>query len=215
MTPDLPDMDSWSNEERDAWDALNEQQRVFVVAFVGEANFNQTRAADLAGYGGTYGSKRAIGSRLLTIVNINTVKDALLRSRIMPAHEVMARVSEDARASMEDFVDEHGDFSLREAKERGVLGAIKKLKVRSGLDSKGLPWTETSIELVDRQAALRDLLKAYGVTTKSTIELTGKDGKDLNLGVTFDLSGLTDEEVDLLERALEKASDAQPGADQG
>jgi|GEM_PF-4658436 len=142
-----------------------EKQRQFVLAYIGEARFNATEAARLAKYDGSDETLRAIGYENLTKPHIRAAIDEILEEHAITERQAVAIVSSHARASIGDFidiVDEEGDdgnskqtirLNLMRAQEAGLLHLIKKV----GHDSRGRPY----IELVDAQAALKDLLAYY------------------------------------------------------
>ena len=141
-----------------------EKQRQFVLAYIGEARFNATEAARMAKYDGSDETLRAIGYENLTKPHIRAAIDEILEEHAITERQAVAIVSSHARASIEDFidiVDEEGDegskqsfrLNLLKAQNAGLLHLIKKV----GYDSRARPY----IELVDAQAALKDLLAYY------------------------------------------------------
>jgi len=136
---------------------LTGKQLAFVNFYLGEANFNATEAARLAGYKGSYGSLRVIGHENITKLNIKQAIAARMEQIAMPANEVLVRLSEQARGSIEDLLDVEGYFirdDLKKAKERGKLNLIKKITFN---DFGGVK----SFELHDPQAALVHLGKHH------------------------------------------------------
>jgi len=162
-THDTPDIDALLA-------ALTDKERAFVLAYVD--CLNATKAAKLARYSET--SARQIGSENLSKPHIRTAIDALLDARAMPAGEILARLSEYARGSMEDFFSVRGrgiTLDLKKASERGVLHLIKRYsKTKQGV----------TIELHDPQAALQLLGRHYRLFIDRT-ELTGKDGDPIEV----------------------------------
>jgi phage terminase small subunit len=162
-TPDTPDLDALLA-------ALTDKERAFVLAYV--ECLNATKAAKLARYSET--SARQIGSENLSKPHIRAALDALLDARAMPAGEILARLSDHARGSMEDFFSVRGrgiTLDLKKAAERGVLHLIKRYsKTKQGV----------TIELHDPQAALQLLGRHYRLFIDRT-ELTGKDGDPIEV----------------------------------
>lgn len=130
---------------------VTRKQRAFIEAYL--ACWNAAEAARRAGYSAR--SARSIGHENLTKPDIRAEIDRRLAEMTMSADEVLVRLSEQARASMADFlvVDKEG-VRLDPRKARKKLHLVKRL--RQGKD--GL-----RIELHDAQAALTLLGKRYGL----------------------------------------------------
>lgn len=132
---------------------LTDKQRLFVDHYL--ACLNGAEAARRAGYADSGARQEAC--RLLTNADIRATIDAALADAAMPASEVLARLTEQARASMEEFVTVRGrgvGLDLKAAKARGVLHLVKKYsKTKQGV----------TIELYDAQAALALLAKHHGL----------------------------------------------------
>lgn len=110
--------------------------------------WNATKAAQEAGYA----HPRQAGSRLLSNVDIQAAIKARIAEKAMGADEVLLRLAEQARASMEDFiiVDEvtgQIKVNLQKARNRGKLHLVKKISLTA---EEGL-----RIELYDAQDALK------------------------------------------------------------
>jgi hypothetical protein len=136
---------------------LTGKQRLFVEFYL--IHLNATKAAELAGYQGDYGSLRVIGHENLTKVNIRSAIDKALAERVMGKHEVLSRLAEHARTDMGDFITiKHGlpFFDLEKAEEAAKLRLIKKFKnSENGIE----------LELYDAQAALVHLGKYHKLFT--------------------------------------------------
>lgn len=131
------------------------KQRRFVDLYLGEARGNGAKAAVMAGY--SEHTARQIARENLTKPDIRAEIDLRLAESAMEAAEVLARLTEIARGTMEDFIRfdlNYPVLDLNQARERGKLGLIKSAKpTRYGLE----------IEIHDAQAALRDLAKCHGL----------------------------------------------------
>jgi hypothetical protein len=83
----------------DAMLALNPQQRAFVLAYVETGGQDQTRAAHLAGYGGTDNSRRVQAHRLAhddkVLRAIREVADKRVRSGALLGAEVVLEIAKD------------------------------------------------------------------------------------------------------------------------
>jgi phage terminase small subunit len=133
------------------------RQRAFIGHYV--ETWNAAEAARRAGY--SVKTARSHGQRLLTNVDIRAEIDAKLDALAMSAAEVLARLKDQAGASMADFVsvdEETGaaELDLAKATKAGKLHLLKKVRV----DDKGI-----TIELHDSQAALVHLGRHHGLFT--------------------------------------------------
>lgn len=146
---------------------LTYKQRLFVEAYLGEANGNGAEAARIAGYRDC----RVAPTRLLANASIQAAISRRVASAALTANEVLARISDLASASLGDFldIDEHGHrVTLLKGKRRGRLHTLKKIKVKSRTftargDEGPTTEVETEIELHDPQAALDKLAKYHGL----------------------------------------------------
>jgi phage terminase small subunit len=130
-------------------DGLTDKQRAFVEAYLANG-FNATDAARQLKY--TYPDRQ--GYRLLRNVEIAAVIRQELAVRAMPADEVLARIAEQARGTMDDFLDEAGDIDLGRARERSKLHLLKARSVTKEGER---------IELYSAQSALELLAKHHGL----------------------------------------------------
>lgn len=121
---------------------LQGKQAAFVDFYLGQARFNATEAARLAGYASTGNALRVVASRLLTLVNVQAAIQARLAERAMNADECLARVAEQARGSLEDFIDV-GEVPAENAEEWCIrLTAILESK-QAAIDAGDFHgWTE-------------------------------------------------------------------------
>lgn len=139
---------------------LSPKRQAFVIEYL--KDFNGTQAAIRAGYSPRTANEQA--AQLLAILSIQEEIRRHIAERAMSADEVLLRLGDMARASIEDFSDihegvEHGIYiNFNKAKERGKLHLIKKVKYTD----KGLP----EIELHDAQAALVVLGKHHKLFTE-------------------------------------------------
>lgn len=144
---------------------LTDKQAAFVDHYV--ACLNGAKAARLAGYAESGARQEA--HRLLTNADIRAAIAARLAESAMPASEVLARLTDQARSSLEEFISVRGRgvaLDLKAAKERGVLHLVKKYsKTRQG----------ETIELYDAQSAL-DLLGRYYKLWTDKVEHSGPNG---------------------------------------
>jgi hypothetical protein len=157
---------------------LTYRQALFVSFYLGEANGNATEAARMAGYA----KAKQSGSANLRKSQIRAALDSRLDEVAMSTDEVLARLTEVARADLGDFLkfDRRGRIylDLNRAHIEGRLHLVKKLnRTQFGY----------VIELHDSMAALQLLGKYHGLF-RDRIDLHG-------------VEGLTDEE--LIQRVRE------------
>lgn len=134
--------------------ALTPKHRKFVLAYLD--TFNATRAAIDAGYSDASANSHA--PRVLARPDVTAAVEAAMREHAMRAPEVLARLADQARATLEDFitVDEHGGarIDLARARAAGKLHLVKSVKqTRHGLH----------VELHDSQAALKLIAQHLGL----------------------------------------------------
>ena len=163
--------------------------------------WNATEAARRAGYA----HPNSYGPQLRQ--KLQEEIDAQLDELAMPAREVLARLGEHARATMDDFIevielDDSGRstaiVSLSKAKRLGRLHLIKKL-----VYNKGGGYT---LELHDAQSALQHLDRYHG----------GEEGKAIEertaLKVDVDLSQFADDDLDALAAMARRIGPDTAGA---
>jgi hypothetical protein len=142
---------------------LTNKQKAFIEHYL--ESWNATRAAEKAGYGGDDNALAAAGSRLLKNVKIRGRISERLNTKAMAADEVLARLSEQARADIGDLLGPSGMvIDLATAKEQGLTHLIKSLN-----------WTKSGlrVELYDAQNALLHLGRAHGLF-KEQHEMSGE-----------------------------------------
>ena len=151
---------------------LTAKQTAFVEHYL--TCWNATEAARRAGYSAHTANQQ--GPRLLVNVGIEVAIAARLSELKMSADEVLTRLSDQARANMDDFVV--GDYlNLERARDRGKMHLIKKLKVRTTTISKpegeDVETHDVEVELYDAQAALVHLGRHHKLFTD---KIETKDG---------------------------------------
>lgn len=119
---------------------LTDKESRFVTAFLGEANGNAAKAAELAGYGKT--SAKVTGSRLLkkpkvqaALVSLraNRVSQALqadeiVRARVMTGDEALERLTLFARVDATEFLDPEDSLRALPADLRACIKSVKETK---------------------------------------------------------------------------------------
>jgi len=141
---------------------LTNKQKAFIEEYL--KDFNATRAARRAGYGGSAGVLAAQGSRLLKNAKVSARISERLRESAMMADEILMRLSEQARIDISDFLKEYGAIDWEAVDKKGHL--VKKIVHTKGKQS--------TIEVYDSQRALELLGKAHGLF-KDRVDVTSGD----------------------------------------
>lgn len=145
-----------------ATDGLTARQRMFVELYLGECRFNATEAARAAGYKGNSITLSAVGYENLRKPQIAEAINRRIDEAAMSANEVLARLSAQARGSVDALLTTEGYFpylDLEKAKRNGSIELIKKITFN---DFGGVK----SFELYDAQAALVQLGKHHKLFTE-------------------------------------------------
>lgn len=134
--------------------ALTPKERAFAEAYVGEARCNATKAAEIAGYKAEKRTTLAvIGCRLVRKVNVRAYTDALLMARSATQAEVLAELTDVARAEFKHF-----------------------LQIKYGRDGE---IVSAKLDPKAKVNALEILAKAHGMLT-SNVKVSGSVGVSLN-----------------------------------
>lgn len=165
-------------------DALStDRQRAFVEHYC--QCWSATEAAKRAGYSEKTAQEQ--GSRLLSKVMVQKAITVRVAELKMTTDEVLLRLAQHARGSMEDLLDGEDELSLAEARKRGRLHLVKKLKHTRRTDKDGGESHSVEAELYDAQAALVQLGRAHGLFVDKVAPTDPTGTKEY-------ASGLTDEE---------------------
>ncbi len=103
-------------------------QAAFIDAYVGEAKFNKTEAARIAGYAGNGNTLAQIGHKLVRIGKIENEIKARLQANAMSADELLKHLGNQARVETESYYDKDGSFNLAQFKKDGHSGLIKTIR---------------------------------------------------------------------------------------
>lgn len=151
---------------------LTDKQKAFVQAYCGQARFNATKAAELAGYSATYGSMRAIGSENLTKPNIQEAISKRLKAFHLSQDAALKLMADWARGAPDVFLKpgRNGqmevDLSTDEAQQH--LHLIKEIdqdrivKMADADEEAAVLKIRTKIKLHDAKDATKEILKAHG-----------------------------------------------------
>lgn len=129
---------------------LNDKQRAFVEHYL--MCWNATEAARRTGYSGKTANQQ--GPRLLVNAGIQAAIQERLSTMKMSADEVMVRLADHARGSIESFLDNDDDLNISQARRNGKLHLVRKLRRTQRTDKDGGTTTTLEVELYDAQAAL-------------------------------------------------------------
>lgn len=135
--------------------ALTTKQRAFVEAYLANG-FNAIEAARTAGYQGSYSTLGVTGHDNLKNPKIKAAIDARMKAAAMSADEALLRLSQQAAATMEDFIGDDGrTIDINRVRQRGKMHLIKEFTYVRNADGS----ERIQIKLHDAQAALNDILK--------------------------------------------------------
>ena len=148
----------------DALAELPAKRRQFVHEYL--KDLNGTKAAIRAGYAEHAADQQA--SRLLTFVKVDAAVRAGLAVRAMPADEILVRMTDQARGSMEPFLkrNEHGEFTGIDVSENAPVHLIKKATI-TRRTIKDITTETFKVELYDAHAALVKLGEHHKLWGKS------------------------------------------------
>lgn len=130
-------------------EGLTDKQRAFVEAYLANG-FNAADAARQLKY--AYPDRQ--GYRLLRNVEIAAAIREALSERAMPADEVLARLAEQARSTMDDFLDDDGKIDFGRARERGRMHLIKARSTTKEGERIELYSAQTALELLAKHHKL-------------------------------------------------------------
>lgn len=147
---------------------LTPRQRAFVDAWFGEARFNATRAAELAGFGNGSGNPNTwnnAGSRMLANAKVQAEINRRWAAHGVTAEEVMSRLSAQMRGSLSDLLADDGLYlDPEKVRQHGHL--VKSLRpTKEGL----------VVELYSSQEAAALIGKSLGMF-KERVEMSGPGG---------------------------------------
>ena len=129
---------------------LNMKQQAFVDEYL--KDFNATQAAIRAGY--SEKTARSIGSENLKKPDIARAIKAAVAERAMGADEVLLRLADIARGSLDDCIDDTGAINIVKAKEAGKLHLVRRYSSSERFGDE--------VELYDKLKALELLGKNNG-----------------------------------------------------
>ena len=137
---------------------LTTKQRAFVEAYLSNG-FNATKAALTAGYSAR--TARSIASENLTKPNIQKAIDQRISQLVMTSNEVLARLSDHARATLADFIG----LDESEIRDHERAHLLKKYRRTVRKTEAGDEFETVEFELHDPQAALIQLGRHHKLFT--------------------------------------------------
>ena len=167
---------------------LSKKHQLFVDYYL--QCFNATQAYLRVYPSSTTDAARANAARLIATDNVKAEIQARLAEVHMSADEALKLQADIARGDLADFMSIGSmgfSLDLDAAREAGKTNLIKKVSQKTIIDGKTDKETHIiDIELYDRQAAIRDVLKVHGRFTEK-VELNHKGGLTIKrLGVEID-----------------------------
>jgi phage terminase small subunit len=140
-------------------DKLTAKQRKFIDEYFA-CGMNASLAARRAGY-----KTRQSASENMANPVIRAEIDRIYREYTMPASEVLARLSEQARADIADITNKEGLLNMRKARALGKTGVIKRIK-QTTITRDDEETHIIEVELHDPQKALQLLGKYHALFTE-------------------------------------------------
>lgn len=128
------------------------------------AGKSATKAASDAGYSAKSAYNQ--GNRLMKNDEVKAYIAARLAEKVMPADEVLERLTQHARGNFAPFLAADGTVDLSNSGAQANIGLLKKVKVKERTFLRGdtpVREVETEIELHDPQAALVHIGRHYGL----------------------------------------------------
>lgn len=146
---------------------LSGKQRAFIDAYLGEAKFNATEAARLAGYKGNDVTLASVGYENIRKPQIKSAIAAYWERNAMSAEEALSRIADVARADIGEFVT-----IIKKGEKQVALVDMEQVKKHGHL-VKSISYTKYGprIELHDAPAALRDIGKYHALFTDVTVKV--------------------------------------------
>jgi phage terminase small subunit len=174
--------------------ALNSKQQAFIEYYL--TCWNASAAARRAGYSEKTAPSQ--GQRLLKNVEVSRAIEQRMGELKMSSNEALLILTEHARGSLNDFINENDQIDLDRARAAGKMHLVKKYKTTKRT-IKDMTEETVEIELHDPQAAAVHIGKHHGAfVDRSAVENSGT----VNQNVKLDLSGATDEQLKLLVASL-------------
>lgn len=166
-------------------------------------NCNGTEAARACGHQGTDAALAVTASRLLKSAKVQEHLKERRREIAMEVDEIIARLADEARASMEDFLDDDMRLDLAKGKRLRKLHLVKEFSekvIKSWTRKHGAveieeQLVERRIKLHDAQAAKRILGQYHGILVDRVAVELPKDGRELTEVLAGEVERVTGKKV--------------------
>lgn len=156
--------------EKSVEESLTRREKRFVEAMADPRVKSQTEAAIRAGYSPS--TARIIASQKLTKLNISEAiecrkQKALAHARVTP-EEVLGSAVFQMRSSIDDVLDEQGQFNLEKARATGAIDLIKKYRTLTRIEPHtGSKEVLTEIELYSPADARKEVASYINIENKT------------------------------------------------
>lgn len=157
---------------------LTPKQRAFAEFYLSDPSQNKTLAAQKAGYlnPGVLGCKLIKSKKIQEFLSLAGKKAAQVVERkfnvaIMKPAEIKARLSDQARGSLVNYITPSGDLDIEamRAEDKGHL--LKRFKVTTRTGKDGQSERDVTADPADAQGALRELGSYYGMAKDKNSQL--------------------------------------------
>ena len=148
---------------------LTGKQKAFIDHYLANG-FNGTRAAEAAGYKGSYSAWGVIAHENLRNPKIKAAIEQAMKDQAMGADEALARIGAMGRGDIRDLMG----LSWTELQGHPQASLIKKVKRRTKTLLGNVHQEHFEIEMYDAQAAVNTVLKHHGLL---------KDGVTININI--------------------------------
>ena len=152
--------------------ALDPQHQLFVEKYF-ELSFNQTKAAIAAGYSKKSAYNQAY--RLMKNDEIRKAIDEQLAHLAMSKHEVLTRLTDQARGDMGDFANVHSARTLANHPNSRLIKKFKRTITTSIVNEVTVTEEKIELELYDAQDAMVQLGRYHSLFTDKTDLTSGGD----------------------------------------
>ena len=150
----MPNRKSIADDTVVGEDGLTDKQRVFVEKYLGAAHFNATESARAAGYKGNRNTLAVVGHENLRKPKIAELVKKHFAEIAMEREEVLARLADQARGTLDEFVNARGNIDLARARRSGKMHLLKSYSRTDKGDR---------IEIYDAQSALVQIGRHHGL----------------------------------------------------
>lgn len=156
--------------EKSKEESLTRREKKFVEAMADSRVKTQTEAAVKAGYSPL--TARIIASQKLTKLNILEAierrKQKVIEHADVTPEEVLGSAVFQMRSSIDDVLDERGEFNLEKARATGAIDLVKKYKIRTRIESEtGNKEILTEIELYSPADARKEVANYISLDCKT------------------------------------------------